>query len=145
MSLFCICGVSEIRKLLNPDCWIHCADRDNPADIPSRGVTPKEMATSKLWMNGVLCDSPLSPMPECQTEMWASDPEKTIWLLTTTGLPSIGQLMKCADFSSLHHVTSKVLRFCQLLLSKIRKEVPAPSSDDLTKAETLWILWHRRC
>ena len=31
---------------------MHCAGRDNPADIPSRGLTPKELATSELWMNG---------------------------------------------------------------------------------------------
>ena len=122
---------------------MHCAGRDNPADVPSRGLTPKELATSELWMNGpdwlsddVICDSPLTPMPEeCRTEMQASDPEKTIGLLTTAGLLNIGQLMKCEDFSSLRHlltVTSKVLRFCQLLLSKIRKEVPASSFDDLT-------------
>ena len=130
---------------------MHCAGRDNPADIPSRGLTTKELATSKLRMNGpdwlsegVFCDSPLPTMPEqCRTEMRANDPKKTIGLLTTAELPSLGQLIKCEDFSSLHHllaVTAKVLRFCQLLLSKIRKDVPTPSSDDLTKAETLWII-----
>ena len=143
--------VSEIRKLLNPDCWMHCAGRDNPADLPSRGLTPKELTTSKLWMNGpdwlsdsVFCDSLLPTMPEeCRTEMRAKDPKKTIELLTTAELTSIGQLIKCEHFSSLRRllaVTAKVLRFCQLLLSKIRKEVSTPSADDLTKAETLWII-----
>ena len=83
-------------------------------------------------------------MPEeCRTEMRANDPKKTIGLLTTAELPSIGQLIKCEVFSSLHRllaVTAKVLRFCQMLLSKIHKDVPTPSSDDLTKAETLWII-----
>ena len=67
--------VFEIRRLLSPECWSHCAVRDNPADIPSRGLTPKELATSKLgpdWLSDgvVICDSPLSTMPkECRTEM----------------------------------------------------------------------------
>ena len=59
MSLFWIRGVekswnpfvqnrvSEIRKLLNPDtlCWYSYTD--NPADIPSRGLTPKELASRR--------------------------------------------------------------------------------------------------
>ena len=70
--------VSEIRKLLGPDCWSHCAGKDNPANIPLRGLSPEELATSNLWMNGpdwlsdgvVICDSPLPTMPdECRTEM----------------------------------------------------------------------------
>ena len=50
--------------------------------------------------------------------------------------------MKCGDFSSLHRllaVTAKVLKFCWLLLTKVRKDAPTPA-DDLNKAETLWII-----
>lgn len=50
--------------------------------------------------------------------------------------------MKCGDFSSLHRllaVTAKVLKFCWLLLTKVRKDAPT-SADDLNKAETLWII-----
>lgn len=143
--------VSEIRKLSSPDCWSHCAGKDNPADIPSRGLSPEELAASNLWMNGpdwlsdgvVVCDSPPPTMPEeCRTEMRASDSKKTIGLLTTAGSPGIGQLMKCGEFSSLNRllaVTAAVLRFCRLLLTKVRKDAPT-SADDLDKAETLWII-----
>ena len=83
--------VSEIRKLLNPKCWMHCTGRDNQADIPLRGLTPSDLAASRLWMNGpdwlsngVLCDSPLPPMPEeCRAEMKAKDPKKILRLFTT--------------------------------------------------------------
>ena len=56
VSLFWIRGVqkswklfvqnraSEIRKLLGPDCWSHCAGRDNPADIPS------EVLALRSWL-----------------------------------------------------------------------------------------------
>ena len=37
-----------------------------------------------------------------------------------------------------------VLKFCQLLLSKICKDVSTPSTDDLTKAKTLWIIEARK-
>lgn len=75
--------------------------------------------------------------------MRANDPEKTIGLLTTAGLLSVSQLVKCEDFSSFRRplaVTAKVLRLCQSLLSKIHKDVTTPSSDDLIKAEILWII-----
>ena len=98
------------------------------------------------WLSDgiVICDSPLPTMPdECRTKIQASYPEKTVGLVMTAGLPSIGQLMKCGNFSSLHRllaVTAKVLKFRWLLLTKVRKDAPTPSTDDLNKAETLWII-----
>ena len=44
--------VLEIRRLIPPECWGHCTGRGNPADIPSRGHTPKQLAESQLWMTG---------------------------------------------------------------------------------------------
>ena len=80
---------------------------------------------------------------ECQAEMRAGDPEKTVGLLTTAGVPSIGRLVNCEDFRSLHRllaVTVMVLRFCQFLLAKVRMDASTPSADDLNMAETLWIV-----
>ena len=55
--------VYEIRQLIPPIRWAHCSGRDNPADLPSRGLTPRELAASQLWKNGpdwlreILCGS----------------------------------------------------------------------------------------
>ncbi len=44
--------VAEIRNFLPNDCWRHCPGTDNPADLPSRGLTPTELALKGLWING---------------------------------------------------------------------------------------------
>lgn len=125
--------VSEIRKLVEPDCWMHCAGRDNPADIPSRGLTPMQLSASQLWMNGpdwlkdgMITASPLpQKMPEeCELEMRVVDRQRSLGLLTTDTLPGISQIMTCEEFSSLSRliaVTANVLKFCRIMLSKIRR------------------------
>ena len=44
--------VIEIRNLLPSVCWRHCPGVDNPADLPSRGVKPADLAKSELWIMG---------------------------------------------------------------------------------------------
>ena len=41
--------VEEIRKLTPVDIWSHCPGKENPADLPSRGLTPVELTISQLW------------------------------------------------------------------------------------------------
>ena len=43
---------NEVRRIIPTDCWNHCLGADNPTDIPSRGITPTELASSKLWRYG---------------------------------------------------------------------------------------------
>ena len=44
--------VNEIRRLVPVECWGHCSGKDNPADIPSRGLSSMDLAVSKLWQYG---------------------------------------------------------------------------------------------
>ena len=139
--------VSEIRRILPPDHWMHCSGKENPADLPSRGLTTRELAASRLWMNGPdwLKDgepggSPDPLMPgECLAELKT---EVTHGLLTPVEPLGIDQLLKCEDFSSLHRllsVTAHVLKFCNLLLSKVRPDTASADPDVLFRAEGLWI------
>lgn len=44
--------VDEIRRLAPTDRWSHCLGRDNPADLPSRGLSQTELRSSRLWFEG---------------------------------------------------------------------------------------------
>ena len=44
--------VSEIQSLV-PSCeWRHVPTQDNPADLVSRGLTPREFLNASIWING---------------------------------------------------------------------------------------------
>jgi len=41
--------VEEIRELTTRDSWRHCPGEFNPAYIPSRGLSARELAENKIW------------------------------------------------------------------------------------------------
>ena len=44
--------VQEIREHTTPDSWRFCPGNQNPADIPSRGMSASELVSEKRWWNG---------------------------------------------------------------------------------------------
>ena len=40
--------VKEIQELVPPKYWLHCPKKESPADLPSCGVSPKEMESSGM-------------------------------------------------------------------------------------------------
>ena len=57
--------VEEIRSLVPVSSWKHCPGSTNPADLPSRGMTPMELSRSTLWEGW-----PMQFGPQC----WYSRP-----------------------------------------------------------------------
>ncbi|KAJ8973156.1 hypothetical protein NQ317_017929 [Molorchus minor] len=41
--------IQEIRSLTEKNCWFHVPGHMNPADLPSRGCSPKELLLSRWW------------------------------------------------------------------------------------------------
>ena len=68
--------VEEIRKLISADSWSHCPGKENPADLPSRGLTPAELATNKLWKYG--SDWLQTLKPPCTTPSSQEIPESCL-------------------------------------------------------------------
>ena len=84
--------VEEIRKLTSAKSWSHCSVKDNPVDLPSRGLTPTELATNWLLKSGPdwlrnpkpLCVVPSVEIPEpCLAELRASSRVEFHSLLTS--------------------------------------------------------------
>ena len=148
--------VKEIRKLLPPCHWKHCSGRENPADLPSRGLTPLELAVNPLWRSGPEWlripptpeeDDDLILPPECIAEMKTGNPASAHGLLTAEDSTGLGQVVKCEDFSSFYRlirVTALVLKFCRCMRTKIRPETAESLIEDNVKAEELWILESQR-
>ena len=44
--------MQEIRKIVPEASWKHCSGDKNPADLPSRGITAKELVENSLWWGG---------------------------------------------------------------------------------------------
>ena len=44
--------VNEVHQLTNRNHWRHCPGVLNPADLPSRRITGKELTSSSMWWNG---------------------------------------------------------------------------------------------
>ena len=115
--------VSEIRALLPSCCWQHCPGIENPADLPSRGIAPIDLATSELWSCG---------------PGWLGGTSSDLRVVTNAG-PSLDNLINCSDFNSIRRhcrVTAHVLRFADHLK---RKSQTVSEAQDFTRAKALWI------
>ena len=169
VALYWICGethewkqfvqnrVLEIRSLVPPELWNHCASKDNPADIPSRGTSPVELSNS-MWFSGpewlkIYTDpseqtsmNENEPPEEVTKEMKlkkSKNPSETSSFNTTCEVGHIGEIIDCKRFSSLNKLqrtTAIVLKFIQILKSKRDPTVKAkPLTDYMLQAEELWL------
>ena len=51
-KLFVKNRVTEIRQQVPSEHWSHCPCSQNPADLPSRGLSPLELSVNQLWRRG---------------------------------------------------------------------------------------------
>ncbi len=146
--------VNEIRKLTAPDCWRHCPGKDNPADIPSRGLTPLELSVSTLWQNGppwlgeggprdCAGNEEIQLPEECVAELKGKDQQLAHGLLTTDSTARLSRIIDCEKFGSQEGLiasTALVLRFCRILLNRVRAEETLDTRNLKAEAERLWVL-----
>ena len=148
--------VKEIRQLIPSNSWNHCPGYENPADLPSRGMSAEALQESEIWWHGppwLLEGKNKWPSPADVTElsrdyydeMRPSDKPRSK-LIHSTGpvvesrIPSLSSVLdpnKFGDFKRLIRVTAFVLRFLRNARSKETKEkLIGPLSKSV---EILWL------
>ena len=148
--------VSEIRNLLPTATWRHCPGRDNPADIPSRGIKPTELTSNELWSCGPewLTDvethscqdeKEITPPKECLVEV-RSTKSRTVNLIVNTTPQTLSNIINIENFGTLDRlvrVTAYVLRFVKILKAKTRKSdldvEPSLTVNEIRESRELWI------
>ena len=129
--------VAEIRSITSVDSWRFCPGTKSPANLPSRGLEAKELASSKVWWNGpdFLYHPPKlwakyvtaqenTIDDDAMTKMVKQSPEVIYTLATNEAVAddsSIANLMDINRYSSmtkLLRVTAYVLRFTRIAKSR---------------------------
>ena len=68
--------VDKIRRLTPKDLWRHCPGEINPTNLPSCGLTTKELSTSNTWWNGLsFLHNPINRWPEMSQPAQAKEEE----------------------------------------------------------------------
>lgn len=129
--------VREIRALVSAQSWRHCPGIENPADIPSRGMSATQLVSCSMWRHGPLWLSgsiqelapqgggpSVEPPAECLEEVVVTEQAGRVALVALTGQRNrIGEVVECERFSSLQRllrVTALVIKFITILKSRIK-------------------------
>ena len=150
--------VITIRGLVGPECWKHCPGRENPADIPSRGMSASALAKTPLWLDGPvwLCaesdsaeisDDDESAVPvHCQSEMKKKVAHSLIAVEgDASGPDQLFDPERCSSSHRLFRITALVIKFIRHLRHRVssrRSSSPdhdQPSISDLERARLYWI------
>ncbi len=146
--------VKSITEVLPASHWRYIRTNDNPADLTSRGLPPKELLSSNLWWSGpprlkLSPDSwPFQPLPG------KHPPAPPVSCLSVTCERDSQEMEFLKDltnrFSSFHHLT-RVVAWIQRFHhnSKLRKDdrqiLPVLQSSEVSKAKKTLIKLAQQC
>ena len=150
--------ISQIHEISEPSEWGWCPGLSNPADLPSRSLSAKELLNNRLWWNGpnwlsqdiekypkeVIKDLPPENVLEKKPTVCLVQvvPESNV----SKSLRLAGKLIdpaKFSKFSSLLKTTAYVNRFIfNISVKEGRKYGPRSQPldvDDIREAENYWL------
>ena len=143
--------VREIRQKVPPALWAHCPGVTNPADLPTRGLTPLELSVSRLWTMGPdwlrsgfepVPPSQVQSMPEeCAVELRVKQSHTLVSTKPTVSLDSVLDPTKFSTLSRLIRVTATTLRAVRRFknLQSKKTEPPLSTIEEFLEAELLWV------
>lgn len=95
---------TKIQNAIKDAIWRHIPSAQNPADLATRGMTPKDLIESRLWQHGPHFLNSFDPWPEDQEVSDSDDiPEraKVVTSLTASTEPDIFRRLKMMSFAPL--------------------------------------------
>ena len=141
--------IREIHQLIPTAIWKYCPTNSNPADLPTRGLSFDQLASSQLWRQGPqwLPDQEKWPKWEQSATLHlcalAESVEKSAPKDTprppNTGLHRIITLTNYSTLHKLLAVTTYVHRFVFNCLHHQTPQTGPLSADELHKAKMKWI------
>lgn len=127
--------VAEIQELTSDCSWRHISTKDNPADILSRRMSPKDIQNCNLWWQGpswLKCDKNYWPnsvistteLPELKTDTLLVSKDQN-YLIDFNRFSSLSRLRRCMAY---------VFRFAENCKYKQNKECGSLTSCELSRA-----------
>ena len=150
--------IGEICEHTDPDAWRWVPSKDNPADLATRGARVGDLTPDSPWFKGPSflaqdeCDWPQKSAPASNSATVAASAAaemKKLFIGTTSSnaaqpfhTSSLPDCKRFSSFTRLVRTTAWVLRFVQVLRSRVRKQ-PVTfrrlTADELAQAERLLV------
>nr|CAH7768785.1 unnamed protein product [Callosobruchus chinensis] len=105
--------VSEIQQLTASDCWRHVSSGDNPADLLSRGVGPKEIAGSDIWWHAPRWLRESESCWPCKNVCVANVPDMRKEVTAFVSVHDDDILNRFSSLNKLQRVTAWMIRFAE--------------------------------
>jgi hypothetical protein len=108
--------VSQIQDLTENDLWRYISTKQNPADLVSRGISPRQLENLSVWWNGPSFLSELHyefpPQPQIQEDPVDFKKEvRTVTLMSTSQIENRIPIERFSSLIKLKRVTAYCLRF----------------------------------
>ena len=144
--------VKEIRDKTDSNFWYHCAGKNNPADLPSRGISFIELKNSVIWFQGPewlnhdfvdYTEKEVETMPmACLKELRVKEKNIVMNIIEKCddGIGNVMLIERFSSFEKLINSTAFVLLFFEKLKFKLKLKKECLCYNELKEqAEILWI------
>ncbi|XP_066260795.1 uncharacterized protein [Euwallacea similis] len=142
--------VAKITELSREEDWAHVPSKDNPADVISRGLSPRELLQCNLWFHGpnflrgieaeVKVESnseiPLNQLPELKA---TPSVENTCIAHVSIDKPDFNIFNRFSNLFKLRRVMGYICRFKEQILKRTRNESISLTVDELNKAQIILV------
>ena len=139
--------VLEIQSTWDPECWHYCANKDNPADLLTRGLTCDNLISNGQWWNGPQWLSlPLEYQPVKQPNEdippEACEEERRVTrVCTAVAVKPFIEMSRYSTWIKLIRVTAYVLKAVKLFNATCKSQVTELSAEEMQQAELKFCMW----